>query len=484
MRFTIAAGGITETGTTTTDTISANVTLGAAQTWVVGAGNTLTISGVVSGSANLTIGNAISTGILYLQGVNSYSGNITIIGGTLDLNSNGTMASAANITVYGAGNLTMDNSSTANSTRLGNSTNINMAGGNLTLIGSASAATTQNYGQLTLSSGESIITVIANGCSTDLNGTVGNGTLVINRSPGATVLFCGTNLGGAANITTPTGNAAFITFNTPIANTTTNGGLIGGALNSTSAAILPYALFGANTTDTGSNFVTYDAGNATTGRGLGIRQLGANGATETVTTNTANTNFRGAVTTITTAQTYNSLFFTGSNVGGNQGSKTVTVTSGAVATNGNNTISFLGGTAGMLTTGGSQPLIVSATPGNTFNLLMNIDSMSGGLTTSGGGTVYLQQGQSATSNYTGGTNINSGTLTTALAGLVQGNITFAGGTLALTGDVTMTNNMTVTANMTGSLDGNTTTRTLTYNTGNITVNSGATFAHLKHNDHR
>ena len=331
--LTIAAGGITETGTTTTDTISANVTLGAAQTWNVGSGNSLTVSGVVSGSANLTIGNATSTGILYLQGVNSYSGNITIIGGALDLNSTGTMASAANITVYGGGNLTLDNSSTANSTRLGNSTNINMAGGNLTLIGSASAATTQNYGQLSLSSGESIITVTADGAAIDLNGLTGNSTQVINRSAGATVLFRGTNLGGAANITMPTGNAAFITFNTPIANTTTNGGLIGGTLNTTSAAILPYALGGANTTDTGSNFVTYEVGNATTGHGLGIRLLNSNGATETGT-GAAGCNLRIAEPGGSLANgTFNSVFFTGSTAAG--WSQTWVVTSGAVAATGN-----------------------------------------------------------------------------------------------------------------------------------------------------
>ena len=258
----------------------------------------------------------------------------------------------------------------------------------------------------------------------------------------------------------------------------------GGNLNTTSAPIIPYALGGNTTTDTGSNFVTYDPGSGDSGNvtnagvnGYGIRLLKT--GNETVTTNTAGANYRSN----TPNANFNSVFMTGTATLEDIGGSANTIASGAIATN----VASMGytaqgssGTQGF-TTGGSQPLIIFVTPGISFQFGGSLRSTTtGGLVTTGGGTVALWHNGNSNNAYTGGTYIDTGVLNDGPNGAdpadIQGNITFAGGTLLYTGNLTITNNMTVTANATGSIDGNATTRTLTYNTGTITVNSGATFA--------
>ena len=61
-------------------TINANLALGAAQTWTVAGGATLTVGGPVSGTFPLTTAGA---GTVLLMGNNTYSGSTAISGGTL-----------------------------------------------------------------------------------------------------------------------------------------------------------------------------------------------------------------------------------------------------------------------------------------------------------------------------------------------------------------------------------------------------------------
>jgi autotransporter-associated beta strand protein len=63
-----------------TNTIGANILLGASQTWNVATGKTLAVSGTVSGTFNLT---KASPGALVLSGGNSYTGTTTVSAGTL-----------------------------------------------------------------------------------------------------------------------------------------------------------------------------------------------------------------------------------------------------------------------------------------------------------------------------------------------------------------------------------------------------------------
>jgi autotransporter-associated beta strand protein len=63
-------------------TIAANVVLGADQTWTNHSANTLTVTGVISGSGNLT---KAGTGRINLSGENTFDGDITLSAGTLGI---------------------------------------------------------------------------------------------------------------------------------------------------------------------------------------------------------------------------------------------------------------------------------------------------------------------------------------------------------------------------------------------------------------
>ena len=81
-----AGVGIAVTGTATTVTIDASVSLGAPQTWQVASGTRLDVAGQVSGSgASLTVGSSGNTGnVILSNGSNDYSGSTTVADGTLE----------------------------------------------------------------------------------------------------------------------------------------------------------------------------------------------------------------------------------------------------------------------------------------------------------------------------------------------------------------------------------------------------------------
>ena len=64
-------------------------------------GNSLTVSGVISGSGPLTFGGASSSGTIVLNGANTATGDTTIRGGTVQLGASGSFANTVNITVSG-----------------------------------------------------------------------------------------------------------------------------------------------------------------------------------------------------------------------------------------------------------------------------------------------------------------------------------------------------------------------------------------------
>ncbi len=85
--LSIGSGGIltgtnatfTSGQTSGTNTISANIALGAAQNWGVGTGGTLVVSGNITGSSALTIGlSPGNTGFVVLSGSNTNNGGITV----------------------------------------------------------------------------------------------------------------------------------------------------------------------------------------------------------------------------------------------------------------------------------------------------------------------------------------------------------------------------------------------------------------------
>jgi fibronectin-binding autotransporter adhesin len=107
--LSLGNGGISTNGQTSgTNTISANLQLAAAQTWLVGTAGTLVISGQVSSASavGLTLNNGSNAGTLKLTGANSYTGGTTVNAGTLLINNiSGSGTGTGAVTVNNAGTL-------------------------------------------------------------------------------------------------------------------------------------------------------------------------------------------------------------------------------------------------------------------------------------------------------------------------------------------------------------------------------------------
>lgn len=103
--LTIGTDGIEVlSGAPASTTISAPVTLGASQTWSVATGNTLAISGVVSGGNNLQVSGG---GTVSLSGTNTFTGNVVVDGAGSRLGFSS--AAGLNIGVDGAQTYTVQN---------------------------------------------------------------------------------------------------------------------------------------------------------------------------------------------------------------------------------------------------------------------------------------------------------------------------------------------------------------------------------------
>ncbi len=90
-QLTIGSGGIVTGAATGTNTITANLGLGAAQTWST-RNNALVVNGAVSGTGALTIG---GTGSVTFSGANTFSGGATITSGTVFTNNTTALGSGA-----------------------------------------------------------------------------------------------------------------------------------------------------------------------------------------------------------------------------------------------------------------------------------------------------------------------------------------------------------------------------------------------------
>ena len=153
--FTLSLGGagISTNGQTSgTNTISANVQLAAASTWLVGTGGTLSVSGQISstGAFGLTLNNGSNAGTLKLTGANTYTGGTTINAGTLLINN--TSGSGT-----GTGSVTVNNAGTV----LGGSGFINAGSNNVAINSGATiapGAAANTVGALTMTAANVIFT--------------------------------------------------------------------------------------------------------------------------------------------------------------------------------------------------------------------------------------------------------------------------------------------------------------------------------------
>ena len=103
-----AGNGITVNNTAGT-TISSKVGLGSSQTWTVGTGATLTVSGAVNDAGRSLSLTKAGAGTLVLSGVNTYIGDTTVNNGTLQIGGAGTLGNGT----YN-GNIALNNNSTLN----------------------------------------------------------------------------------------------------------------------------------------------------------------------------------------------------------------------------------------------------------------------------------------------------------------------------------------------------------------------------------
>ena len=427
-----AGGGsaITVLAAAANPTVSANVVLGAAQTWNVATGKTLNVSGVVSGaSANsLTIGSTGNAGTVLLSGANNYTGGTTIGFGTLQIGNAsalGSDAGSASVTSGAVLDLNGITMTVANPLTL-NGTGISSGGA---LINSSATAATYS-GPLKLGSASSII--------------AGSGNIILS--------YAGP-ISGTSNPALTVGGA----FNTTINGNIATGS---GALTKNGAGTL--TLTGANTF-TGGTTISANAGTLKLSN-----QYALQNSALTLNSGTGALVFDSAVTS--NAFIVGGLNATAAGAGfdislQNSASTNIALTVGMG--NANSTY------AGNLTNGSSLTKV------GTGSLTLSGTNTYGGNTTLGGGTLQINATASLPSastlviNY--GTTFSPGAdgLTLSNSEIWNGDFSFGGGKQNITlGNVTLGSSVIVTN---GSINGN-------LNVGTINDGSngyGLTFAGSK-----
>ena len=491
------------------------ITLGAA-TRINSDAGTLTLSGGISGTQNLTIGGAGNTtvsgtiatatgtlakdglGTLVLSANNTYTGATTITAGTLQLGAGGT---AGNVTsditnnsalvvdrsnnftygniISGSGTLTKNGTGTltltANNTMSGNTTvnagsltlnnasgnalggNITVAGGTLTLTDSdnqtaAGKAITMSSGSIALSASKQTF-----GSLMMSGGNLTRGGDILTLSDASS--FTGGTVSltsGSARIvtagTTTLGNVNFTTGSTISAN---NGLVLGGNVLMTSGTANFTNTANLGRIDLGSSDRTFDLG-AGTALNSDWAIVGTGGLVKS-----------GAGTmTLNATNAY---------------SGNTTVTLGTLATSGANQIStstHLDVQGGTFQLGGSQTFASARGAGainlgaNTLTIGSNNESttLSGVISGSGGGLTKQGSGTLTLSNtgntYSGATNINAGTLVLSGTNTSSAITIASGATLAGSGT-----GGAVTVN--GIISPGTSPGILTV--GDLTLNSGGSY---------
>jgi len=194
--FTLNANRSISLGPTGTNSTSNNGPASGPGTIDVAAAQTLTYAGSIVSSTSSNICNLVKTGNgqLTLSGVNSYSGDTTINGGTLALSGGGTLGSGANIIINSGGTLNATAGLTLGSGKVLYATN----GAAATLAGnvdasSASLSIGYNNGTPTINVAGGTLT-LASGTATTIN--VDNGG---NLLPGGDYKLISVSGGGAVS---------------------------------------------------------------------------------------------------------------------------------------------------------------------------------------------------------------------------------------------------------------------------------------------
>jgi hypothetical protein len=324
------------------------------------------------------------------------SSTTTINAGTLALSGSGSAVSTT-ITVNLGGTLTLDNSTTAVASRLGDALALTLNGGNFNFIGNSAGVSSETAGALTLPTGHNTITITP--------GTGGSTTMTfasLSRTAGATALFRGTNMRSAAGA-----NVSTLLFTAAPALTGA-----AGAEGTTTMSVLKGAFGDTSLSGTGSDMVTVISNK------LSLLASGEyTGDLQTANANVKLTADRAAVATNT-----NSLILNGFGITNPGGAITIPISSASLS--GNILINSATNIAGANTTLGitTTELPMLATADSTISAVIGT-ATTGSVTLSGTGNVTM----SATNLYTSTTFINGANLFYGASNVISsGGVTMRG----------------------------------------------------------
>jgi len=394
------ANAIDLTQATQNLTIASSVVLATSQTWDVGAGETLTVSGSISGSGvNLTTDGA---GSVVLSGANTYSGNTNVSAGTLTItNSLALQNSTLNFT---GGNLSFGSLTTATLGGLSGSQNLALANATAKAVGLMVGDNNQDTtysGNLSGAGslhkfGTGTLTLTGNSSYAD-NTTVDGGTLVVSGAGAKITGFKTMTIGQTTASNLTISNGGNVTAGTSFSGNV----LISNSTAATSAVLVDGANsvwnLGSNQMvvgQTGTGSLTISNGGTVASNGPLVNIGNSAGSNGTATITGANATWNVALTDLFATQ-----FFIG-----NFGTGTMNIT------NGGNVTSFVGAVLGNKS-GSNGTVLVDGT-NSTWNAgygtspatMLHVGlNGNGTLTISNGGTVLSDTGSIGDSTPTGPT---------------------------------------------------------------------------------
>jgi len=442
------AGSVTQSVQTLTTSSGSTVNLGASDTLTINGSSASTVAGVISGTGNLT---QAGSGTTTLSGASTYTGTTTITAGTVQL---------------GASN------------RLADASSLNLAGGNLNLVGYS-----EKIGDLGFTSGGSL----------DFGSTAGNNSFVFSTvNPAATGVLTVNNYVGPT-VTSVT-DSAFGTSGDFLGSTTSltadqvgqiyfSGYGVGSFQNTTlrdAGNSLGNAYRIAPTVDNfGYIWTRNDTGNPNNR----TWNTGSNWSGSAAPPNTANptnvyvsfgTGSQAAVAFDASA-TINALRFTGATAYTISGASTLTFDNRA-----NNAVAYIQQQSAqnqVLAPSSivlQSNLVVDTTAAGSLTINSAISGTASLTKTGNGGALTL--GGTTANTYTGDTTVNAGTLNlskTANVTAVAGNLAINSGTVNQTtsGQIASAKTVTVAGGGTYNLEG---TGSVTQTVASLNTSSGST----------